>query len=266
MTSNTNGPVLWDIDARGVATVTLNRPEVNNAYDGAMIEGLLAALDALGGAKDLRAVVLKGNGKHFQAGADLKWINAVRTSSPQENLRVSRATAEAVQRLNMAPVPTVALVHGGCFGGGTGMMAACDIVLAADNAVFSIAEVRWGLHASIIIPQLADAIGVRQLRRYALTGERFDAQEAVRIGLAHRVVPLADLEIEGARMVEHLLANGPKAIAQTKMWIMKSAAADLNDSAFDALAESHSAKRQSTEAAEGLASFAEKRAGRWDRG
>jgi methylglutaconyl-CoA hydratase len=266
MTSNQNGPVLWDIDARGVATVTLNRPEVNNAYDGAMIDGLLAALDALGATKGLRAVVLRGNGKHFQAGADLKWINAVRKSSPQENLRVSRATAEAVQRLNVAPVPTVALVHGGCFGGGTGMIAACDIVLAADNAVFSIAEARWGLHASIIIPQLADAIGVRQLRRYALTGERFDAQEAVRIGLAHRVVPLAELEAEGARMVEHLLANGPDAIAQTKAWILKSALADLNDSEFDALIESHSAKRQSAEAAEGLASFAEKRAGRWGRG
>jgi methylglutaconyl-CoA hydratase len=217
----------------------------------------------LGSAKGLRVVVLKGNGKHFQAGADLKWINAVRQSSPEENLRVSRATAKAVQRLNMAPVPTVALVHGGCFGGGTGMIAACDIVLAADNAVFSIAEVRWGLHASIIIPQLADAIGIRQLRRYALTGERFGPQEAVRIGLAHTVVSLSDLEAEGARIVDHLLANGPEAISQTKAWILKSAWADLDEAEFTAIVESHSAKRQSGEAAEGLASFAEKRAGRW---
>ena len=266
MTSNLMGPVLWDVDARGVATVTLNRPEVNNAYDGAMIDGLLAALDALSGANGLRAVVLKGNGKHFQAGADLKWINSVRKSSPEENLRVSRATAEAVQRLNMAPVPTVALVHGGCFGGGTGMIAACDIVLAADNAVFSIAEVRWGLHASIIIPQLADAIGVRQLRRYALTGERFGPQEACRIGLAHMIVSRSDLEAEGARIVDHLLANGPEAIAQTKAWILKSASADLDEGEFAALVESHAAKRQSAEAGEGLASFAEKRAGRWSTG
>ena len=266
MASNAHGPVLWDVDARGVATVTLNRPEVNNAYNGAMIDGLLAALDALGSAKSLRAVVLKGNGKHFQAGADLTWINEVRKSAPQENLRVSRATAQAVQRLNVAPVPTVALVHGGCFGGGTGMVAACDVVLAADNAVFSIAEVRWGLHASIIIPQLADAIGVRQLRRYALTGERFNAQEACRIGLAHKVVALAELEAEGARVVDHLLANGPDAIAQTKAWILKSAWSDLNSADFDTLIESHSAKRQSDEAGEGLASFAEKRAGRWRKG
>ncbi|MGB9368570.1 MAG: enoyl-CoA hydratase-related protein [Xanthobacteraceae bacterium] len=266
MTSNARSPVLWDVDARGVATVTLNRPEVNNAYNGAMIDGLLAALDALGGAQGLRAVVLKGNGKHFQAGADLKWINEVRRSSPEENLRVSRATAEAVQRLNTAPVPTVALVHGGCFGGGTGMVAACDVVLAADNSVFSIAEVRWGLHASIIIPQLADAIGVRQLRRYALTGERFDAAEAARIGLVHKVVALAELEQEGARIVDHLLANGPEAITQTKAWVLKSAWSDLGGADFDALIESHSAKRQSAEAGEGLASFAEKRAGRWSKG
>ncbi len=180
--SNTTGPVLWDVDARGVATVTLNRPEVNNAYNGELIQGLLAALDALGGAQGLRAVVIKGNGRHFQAGADLKWIDAVRTSSAEENIRVSRATAEAVARLNLVPVPTVALIQGGCFGGGTGLAAACDVVIAADNAMFSIAEVRWGLTAAIIVPQLNDAIGVRQLRRYGLTGERFDAAG----GAAHR--------------------------------------------------------------------------------
>ena len=97
--SNMTGPVLWDVDGRGVATVTLNRPEVNNAYNGELIEGLLAALDALGSAKGLRAVVIRGNGKHFQAGADLKWIDAVRTSPAAENVRVSRATAEAVARV-----------------------------------------------------------------------------------------------------------------------------------------------------------------------
>src|ERR1051325_8648531 len=202
MTENAAGPVLWNVDARGIATVTLNRPEVNNAYNGELIDGVLASLDALGAHKGLRAVVLKGNGTHFQAGADLKWINAVRVSPPDENLRVSRATALAVQRLNFAPVPTIALVQGGCFGGGTGIVAACDVVIAADNALFSIAEVRWGLHASIIIPQLADAIGVRQLRRYAPPGERFGAAEARRIGLVHEVVPAADLAGAGARVVD----------------------------------------------------------------
>jgi methylglutaconyl-CoA hydratase len=264
--SQTTGPVLWSVDQRGVATVTLNRPEVNNAYDGELIEGLLAALDGLGGATSLRAVVIKGNGKHFQAGADLKWIDAVRTSSPEENTRASRATAEAVQRLNLVPVPTIALVQGGCFGGGTGLVAACDMVIAADNATFSIAEVRWGLSAAIIVPQLKDAIGVRQMRRYALTGERFNAEEARRIGLIHEVVPLEELATAGERVVRHVLDNGPDAIARTKALTLQRAFGDLSDAAFARLIESHAAKRQSPEAAEGLASFKEKRAAKWTPG
>jgi methylglutaconyl-CoA hydratase len=255
--------VLWDVDGNGVATVTLNRPEVNNAYNGELIQALLAAIDALAQAAGLRAIVVKGRGRHFQAGADLKWIDAVRASSLDENIGVSRATAEAVQRFNLAPVPTIALVHGACFGGGTGLVAACDVVIAADNAVFSIAEVRWGLTAAIIIPQLNDAIGVRQMRRYALTGERFDAAEARRIGLVHLVVPEGELAAAGERMVGHVLENGPDAIAQTKTQTLKQAFADLDPAAFGDLIERHARKRQSPEAAEGLASFAEKRTARW---
>jgi methylglutaconyl-CoA hydratase len=261
--SNTSGPVLWDVDGRGVATVTLNRPEVNNAYNGELIQGLLTALDALGGTNGLRAVVIKGNGRHFQAGADLKWIDAVRISSREENIRVSRATAEAVARLNRVPIVTIALVHGGCFGGGTGLIAACDVVIAADNAMFSIAEVRWGLTAAIIVPQLNDAIGVRQMRRYALTGERFGAQEAQRIGLVHEVVPLADLAAAGERIVAAVLENGPQAVAQTKALTLKGAFGDFTEAECSDLIENHAAKRQSAEAAEGLASFAEKRAAKW---
>src|SRR5215207_3416082 len=248
--SNAASPVLWDVDARGVATVTLNRPEVNNAYNGELIQGLLAALDALGGAQGLRAVVIKGNGKHFQAGADLKWIDAVRTSSAAENVRVSRATAEAVSRLNHVPVPTIALIQGGCFGGGTGLAAACDVVIAADNAMFSIAEARWGLTAAIIIPQLADAIGVRQLRRYALSGERFGAAEALRIGLVHEVVPLAELAAAGERILRHILENAPQAIAETKALALSCGCGHPDEAAFGGLIDSHAAKRQSAEAAE----------------
>src|SRR6201985_744217 len=241
--SNTTGPVLWSVDGRGVATVTLNRPEVNNAYNEELIQGLLEALDALGGAHGLRAVVIKGNGRHFQAGADLKWIDAVRTASAAENVRGSRATALAVARLNQVPVPVIALVQGGCFGGGTGLIAACDVVIAADNATFSIAEVRWGLTAAIIVPQLKDALGVRHLRRYGLTGERFNAEEARRIGLVHDVVPLAALAAAGERAVGHVLDNAPEAIAQTKALTLKTAFGDLDEAAFAALVESHATKR-----------------------
>jgi methylglutaconyl-CoA hydratase len=257
--------VLWELDQRGVATVTLNRPEVNNAYDAGLIGGVLAAMDELGRKPTLRVVVLKGNGRHFQAGADLKWINEVRPKSPAENETVSRATFEAVQRLNRLPVPTVALVQGGCFGGGTGVISACDVVIAADNALFSITEVRWGLTAAIIIPQLCDAIGVRQVRRYALTGERFGAEEARRIGLVHEVVPLAELASAGAKFVELLLANGPQALAETKRLAMESSFGGMgvDDAAYARLVRMHSERRGTPEAAEGLSSFAEKRAADW---
>ena len=253
--------VLWSVDARGVATVTLNRPEVNNAYNEALIQGLHEAMDALG--RDVRVVLLKGAGKHFQAGADLKWIAAVGAQGEAENVAASRATAMAVYRLNTLSVPTVALVQGGCFGGGTGVVAACDVVIAADNALFSIAETRWGLTAAIILPQLADAIGVRQVRRYALSGERFGAAEARRIGLVHEVVPLAELASAGEKVVAQLLQNAPQANAQTKSRALEFAWGRPADAVQARLIAEHAAKRRSAEAREGLASFTEKRLARW---
>jgi methylglutaconyl-CoA hydratase len=255
--------IVWDIDARGVATVTLNRPEVGNAYNGDVIHGLLAAMDALGVRRELRVVVLRGNGRHFQAGVDLKWLREVAARSDAENVAVSRATAEAARRLNLLPVPTLALVQGGCFGGGTGFVASCDLVIAADDAIFSISETRWGLMAGIIVPQLNDAMSVRQVRRYALTGERFGAQEARRIGLVHEVVPRGELEAAGERFVDQLLQNAPEATAQTKVVTLEHAWSRITDATFDRLATMHAAKRRSAEAAEGVASFVEKRAARW---
>ena len=258
-------PVLCSVDSRGIATVTLNRPEVNNAYDAELISGLLKGMDSLDKTAGLRVVVLKGNGKHFQAGADLKWIRSVAGQSQEENEKASRDTGMAVKRLNELPLPTVALVQGGCFGGGTGIVAACDVVIAADNAMFSIAETRWGLMAGIILPQLADAIGVRQVRRYALTGERFGAEEARRIGLVHEVVPLAELDAAGERVVDALLQNAPEANAVTKKRALQFAFGSPGAAAFEALVKEHAAKRCSEEASEGLASFAGKRPARWYR-
>ena len=147
----------------------------------------------------------------------------------------------------------MALVQGGCFGGGTGIISACDVVIAADNALFSITEVRWGLTAAIIIPQLCDAIGVRQVRRYALTGERFRRRRGAPIGLVHEVVPLAELESAGAKVVEQLLANAPEALAETKRLAMESSFGGMavDDDAYARLVRMHSAKRQTAEAAEG---------------
>lgn len=261
--ANSDAPVLLDVDDRGVARVTLNRPAVNNAYNGELVQALLCSLDELERRTDLRAVVIAGRGRHFQAGADLKWIDSIRKSTAAENVSASRATADVMRRLNGLPHPTLALVHGGCFGGGTGLASSCDIVIAADNAMFSIAEVRWGLAAQVIIPQLNDAIGVRQVRRYALTGERFGADEARRIGLVHEVVALDELEAAGEKIIGHLLENAPEGIVQTKATAVESSWGDLTSAQFMRLVRQHAAKRQSAEAKEGLASFAEKRSANW---
>jgi methylglutaconyl-CoA hydratase len=258
-----NDTVLWEIDRRGVATVTLNRPQVNNAYNGDLIDGLHAAMDALGREAALRLVVLRGNGRHFQAGADLAWISGVAKQSPAENERASRLTAEAIRRLDTCPVPTLALVQGGCFGGGTGIVAACDVVVASEDAIFSIAETRWGLMAGIILPQLCRAMGVRQVRRYALTGERFGAEEARRLGLVHEVCPTGGLEAAGASIIEAVLMNAPGATTATKLRTMAAARAFIDDGELRDLIDEHARTRQQAEAGEGLASFREKRKPAW---
>ena len=258
-----NDTVLWAVDRRGVATVTLNRPQVNNAYNGDLIDGLHAGMDALGREAGLRLVVLRGNGKHFQAGADLAWISGVAKQSPAENERVSRLTAEAIRRLDTCPVPTLALVQGGCFGGGTGIAAACDVVVASEDAIFSIAETRWGLMAGIILPQLCQAMGVRQVRRYALTGERLAAQEARRLGLVHEVCPTGGLEEAGNKIVEAVLMNAPVAPSATKMRSLAAAHSFVDDGELRDLIDEHARTRQQAEATEGLASFREKRKPAW---
>ena len=258
-----NDTVLWNLDKRGVATVTLNRPAVNNAYNGDLIDGLHTAMDALGRETGLRIVVLRGNGKHFQAGADLAWIGGVATQSPAENEKVSRLTALAIRRLDTCPVPVLALIQGGCFGGGTGIAAACDVVVASEDAIFSISETRWGLMAGIILPQLCQAIGLRQVRRYALTGERFGAAEARRLGLVHEVCPTGGLDEAGHKVIEAVLMNAPQATTATKLRSLASARAFIDDGELRDLIDEHARARQQPEAAEGLASFREKRKPKW---
>ena len=258
-------PLLVNQDARGVVQMVLNRPEVNNAYDSAMIDALLAACARVRASADVRVVVLSGHGRHFQAGADLGWLNAVRLQGNAANLDASARTAKAVWELNSLPVPSVALIQGACFGGGTGIAAACDVAIAAENAQFAITETRWGMSPVIILPQLADAIGVRHLRRYAQTGERFNAAEAKRIGLVHEVVPLAELAAAGEKIVDALLRNAPGANASTKAATLRHAWTETQTSNFDAIVAAHAAGRQSAEAAEGMASFHDKRDASWYR-
>jgi len=262
-TEMSKAPVLWESDTRGVATVTINRPERNNAYNGALIDGLHSAMDALGQVEGLRAVVIKGNGPHFQAGADLLWLNETRDGDSEVNLAASRATAGAVDRLNRLGVVTIALVHGFCVGGGTGLISACDVVIASEEAKFAISETRWGVTASVIVPHLVDAIGARQVRRYALTSERFDAATAMRLGLVHEVVTRDQLDTKGEEVLSALLECAPNAIAQTKQLTLTYSQGGLDAGELEMLVANHAAKRQSPEAGEGLASFAERRPANW---
>ncbi len=255
--------VLYDCDDRGVATATLNRPEVRNAYNGELIEGLIAAAGRAAEDPAVRVLLIRGNGKHFAAGADLKWVRSVAEQSPEANFAVSSRTAEAVCGLNELAKPTVALVHGGCFGGAVGIVAACDVVVASEDAMFAITEVYWGLVPDIITPQLNDAMGLRQVRRYALSGERFDAAEARRIGLVHEVCPTGGLNEAAAPIVAGLLRAAPEAVSGTKRTALDCAGARLDEARLEPLLQSHSLKRQSDEASEGLAAFAAKQDPSW---
>jgi len=255
--------VLSEIDARGVATVTLNRPEIGNAYDAAMLQGLLDTFARLAEDEACRLAVLRGAGKNFQAGADLGWLRTVAAGSPEDNLRASRLTVDACRFLNEFPKPVVALVRGACFGGGTGIAASCDIVIAEADARFAVAEARWGLTAGPVLPQLVAAMGSQAARRYALSAERFGAAEALATGLVHEVCPAGGLDAAGAAMVETLLLNGPLAMRACKRMLLDLGGLRLDDAAAGALATAQAARRQSAEVAEGLASFAGKRAPSW---
>jgi methylglutaconyl-CoA hydratase len=256
-------PVLVDIDRRGVATVTLNRPQVNNAYDGGLIAALAGGLERLAAAPGLRLVVLRGNGRHFQAGADLAFLRHLSAAPADENLAFSRATVAAIEALASFPCPTLALVHGGCFGGGVGMVAACDMALASDDAIFSLTEVRWGITPAPVVPVLVAAIGVRALGRYGLTAERFDAAEALRLGLLHAVCPKGGLDAAAAPMIDGILMAAPEAVAVTKRLVRRTAGLETSAEFREQLAIEAATRRHSAEAREGLASFAEKRKPAW---
>ena len=257
------GVVLTSIDSRGIAEVILNRPERNNAYNGTMIDELIESFTSLHNNDDVRVVLIRGNGKHFQGGADLEWLKEIGKLNKEENIEVSRKTASAIKGLTEFPKPTIAMIHGGCFGGGTGIAAAADIVVASEDAIFSIAEARWGVMAGIIIPHLSASIGVRNVRRYALTCERFDAHEAKNIGLVHQICKTGELNDAVKSIIESLLMCAPIALEMTKKRALIESGLILSDDKFEELILEHSQKRMTSEATEGLNSFLEKRVASW---
>jgi methylglutaconyl-CoA hydratase len=251
------------IDGRGVATVALARPEVHNAYDEQMIAELCEGLAALAADPQVRLLILRGEGRHFQAGADLNCLRRLAEAAPEVNLDFSWRTTEAMRRLSSFPRPTLALVHGACYGGGVGMVACCDVAIASEQASFALTEVRWGVIPAPIVPQLCAAMGVRSLRRYGITGERFDAREALRIQLIHEICAEGELDRAAAPVIEALLQSAPEAVAQSKRLVLAQAGLELTPQQVQALARQAAVKRASPEAAEGLGSFLEKRRPSW---
>jgi methylglutaconyl-CoA hydratase len=256
-------PVLVATDARGVARVTLNRPQVHNAYDGALLAALTDGVARLGADPAIRAIVITGAGKHFQAGADLGWLRAMADAPPAEAHAASMGTTGAMAALNECPKPTLALVNGACFGGGCGLVACCDIAIAADDAIFGLTEVRVGVAPSPISTHLVHAMGLRHARRYAITGERFDASEALRIDLVHEVVAPAALAARGEAIVAEIVKSAPRAVARTKASLLAANGLVLDQARIQHLAHDSWLARGSAEGREGLAAFAEKRKAAW---
>jgi len=247
----------------GVATLTLNRPAIHNAFDDRQIAELNAALARLAADDSVRVVVLAGAGKNFSAGADLNWMRRTGSYGEAENLRDAKALAELMQRLNELPKPTVARVQGAALGGGTGLVACCDIVIAAESASFGTTEVRLGIMPAVIGPYVIAAIGPRHARRLMLTGERISAQAAARIGLVHEVVAEDQLHAAAERVVADLLKGGPAAITAAKRLVHDLAGRPIGQELIDDTAHRIAALRATPEAREGLGAFLEKRKPGW---
>ncbi len=245
-----------------VARVVLARPEVRNAFDDGLIEELTRAFAAAGEDPAVRVVVLSGDGPTFCAGADVNWMRKAGGYSRAENEADAERMARMLRGIDACPKPVVALAHGAAIGGGVGLVAAADIVIASEETVFSLAEVKLGILPAAISPYVLRAIGPRQARDLFLTGERFDAREALRVGLVHRVVPSAELEEAGRRKVAALLTSGPEAVRAAKALIEKVTGKGPEE-AMPLTVRTIAERRASDEAREGLSAFLEKRKPAW---
>lgn len=247
----------------GIATVTLNRPAIHNAFDEMLIAKLTQTFVELDDERDVRVVVLAGAGRSFCAGADLNWMRRMAAFDHDENLRDATALAAMLRALYALSKPTIARVHGAAYGGGVGLIAACDIAIAVPEATFALTEAKLGLIPATIGPYVIEAMGARQARRYFLTAERFTAAEALRIGLVHEVVesPQLDARIDG--IIGALRAAGPFAQLECKALIRGVAHRPIDADVISGTAGHIAAVRASPEGKEGVAAFLGKRTPAW---
>jgi methylglutaconyl-CoA hydratase len=256
-----------DRNARGIVTLTLNRPEAKNALSAALVAQLTGALVELAGDATVRAVVLTGAGDVFCAGADIGEMRAAGAAPPDQNEADSRRFARMLECIERQPQPTVALVNGAAFGGAIGLVAACDIALAATGARFALSEVRLGLVPAMISPYVIRAIGTREARRWFLTGEAMDAATALRIGLLHETADAGALGAAADRVFDALLAGAPGAQSEIKRLVRHATGrSDAGDEAMLADTARWIARvRAGAEAREGLTAFLERRKPAWAR-
>lgn len=250
-------------DPRGFATLWLNRPEKNNAFNAQMIRELILALEAVAANQTLRFLLLRGRGKHFSAGADLAWMQHSATLDYTANLADAHELAELMYSLHALPIPTLAVVQGAAFGGAVGLVSCCDMAIGADDALFSLSEVRIGLAPAVISPFVVQALGERVARRYALTAERFDGHRACELGLLAEAYPTAELDTQVESWVSNLLLNSPQAMQASKD-LLREVASGVLSPVLRRYTENAIARiRVSAEGQEGLNAFLNKRPPAW---
>ncbi|HET7369319.1 MAG TPA: enoyl-CoA hydratase-related protein [Gammaproteobacteria bacterium] len=258
-------PVLKEISSRGIATLTLNRPRIHNAFDDTLIAQLTEHLSELDSRNDIRAVILTGAGKSFSAGADLNWMRGMAAASEEDNRDDSLRLAKLMRTLNFLSKPTIARVNGAAYGGGVGLVACCDIAIGVEGAKFALSEVKLGLAPAVIAPYVVAAIGVRHARRLFITGEVFSASEAARLGLLHRSVPPNEFDDAVDRAL-HLIGKGGST-AQHECKRLALAMGDMTPEAAEhidaANAELIARLRVSEEGQAGLTAFLDKQPPPW---
>lgn len=246
-----------------LATVTLNRPDVRNAFNELAIAEITLAFDELGRNDMVRAIVLAASGVAFCAGADLNWMKKMAAYTHAENNADALQLAEMLRTIYLCPKPVVAKVQGDCYAGGMGLVAACDIIVVAEEANFCLSEVKLGLIPATISPYVIKAMGENAARRYFLTAERFSAQVAHRIGFAHELVPAAELDAAVAAIARALLANSPNAVKEAKVLVRDVAGQSVTDALLADTALRIAHIRASEQGREGVQSFLEKRKPNW---
>jgi methylglutaconyl-CoA hydratase len=261
MSKNEWETIIFSIEDR-IARVMLNCPEVHNAFNDRMIHELSVVFDEIEKNQDIRVVVLTGKGKSFCAGADLNWMRRVKDYSYEDNLKGSLELAEMLYKIYVSPKPTIARINGTAIGGGTGLVAVCDIAIAADLAKFSFSEVKLGLIPACISPYVMKKCGEGKCREFFLTGERLTAERAHVAGLINMVVPLDKLDDVVGELVKRLLSSGPEAITKCKE-LLRNVAQMPFDEAREYTAEVIARLRISDEGQEGMAAFLEKRKPKW---